>query len=111
MKISIITDEISADPETAIELGTEWGVHDFEFRGFFTDRVPRLSKYQMQRLRDTLDEYQARIIAIGPGIFKIAYPPIRAPRATLGWLDRDIYERWSEAHNLVNFHLNELLPE
>ncbi|HEU4746298.1 MAG TPA: hypothetical protein VFS61_13720, partial [Anaerolineales bacterium] len=70
MKISIITDEVSADPETAIELGAEWGIHDFELRGFFTDRAPRFSAYQKQRLRDALDEFQARIVAIGPGLFK-----------------------------------------
>ena len=111
MKIGIITDEISADPETAIELGTEWGIHDFELRGFFTDRAPHLSAYQKQRLRDTLDEYQARIIAIGPGLFKFAYPPPHAPRQPLGWMDLAGYENWAEAQRLANYHLNELLPE
>ncbi len=110
MRISIITDEISADPETAIELGVEWGVRDFELRGFFTDRVPRLSEYQKQRLRDALDEYQARVIAIAPGLFKGAYPPKQAPRFPLGWMDRTGYESWAEAQRLVNYHLNELLP-
>ena len=111
MKISIITDEISADPETAIELGVKWGVRDFELRGFFTDRVPRFSEYQKQRLRWMLDEYEARIVAIGPGIFKIPFPPKRAPRATLGWLDLALYQSWSEVQRTVGYHLNELLPE
>ncbi len=110
MKISIITDEISADPETAIELGVKWGVHDFELRGFFTDRVPRFSAYQRQRLRDVLDAYQARIVAIGPGLFKVAYPPQQAPRAPLGWMDVAGYEQWAEAQRLVRYHLDELLP-
>ena len=110
MKISMITDEISADPETAIELGTEWGIHDFELRGFFTDRATRLSAYQKQRLRDALDEYQARIVAIGPGLFKFAYPPPRAPRLPLGWMDLAGYEHWAEAQRLAHYHLNELLP-
>ena len=35
VKLAIVTDEISADPETAIELGAEWGIHDFELRGVF----------------------------------------------------------------------------
>ncbi len=110
MKISIITDEISADPETAIELGVEWGIHDFELRGFYTDRVPRLSNYQKQRLHDMLSEYQVRIIAISPGLFKVAYPSKRAPRPTLGWMDAAGYETWSEAQRLVDYHMNELLP-
>jgi sugar phosphate isomerase/epimerase len=110
MKISIITDEISADPETAIELGTAWGIHDFELRGFFTDRAPRLSAYQKQRLRDLLDELQARIIAMGPGLFKFAFPPPAAPRFPLGWMDRAGYDSWAEAQRLAHYHLNELLP-
>ncbi len=110
MKISLITDEISADPETAIELGVEWGVRDFELRGFYTDRVPRLSAYQKQRLRDMLEMYQARLIAIAPGLFKIAYPPKRSPWTTLGWMDHAGYESWAEAHRLVRYHLDELLP-
>lgn len=43
MKVCIVTDEVSADPETAIELGVEWGVSDFELRGVGTSRVPYLS--------------------------------------------------------------------
>jgi sugar phosphate isomerase/epimerase len=111
MKISIITDEISSDPETAIELGVAWGVRDFELRGFFTDRAPRFSDYQKQRLRDLLSEHQARIVAIGPGLFKMAFPARQAPHATLGWMDRNGYESWSEARRAVKYHLNELLPE
>jgi sugar phosphate isomerase/epimerase len=110
MKISIITDEVSADPESAIELGAEWGIHDFELRGYFTDRVPRFSAYQKQRVRDALDEFQARIVAIGPGLFKFACPPPRAPRLPLGWMDRASYDNWAEAKRLADFHLQELLP-
>lgn len=110
MQISILTDEISADPETAIELGTEWGVHDFELRGFFPDRAPLLSAYQKQRLQDALDEYQADIIAIGPGLFKFAYPSPKAPLLPLGWMDRAEYENWAETQRLAHYHLSELLP-
>jgi sugar phosphate isomerase/epimerase len=110
MKISLITDEISADPETAIELGVEWGVRDFELRGFYTDRVPLLSEYQKQRLRDALDEYQARVIAVGSGLFKSTYPSKQAPRLPLGWMDRAAYAGWAEAQRLVHYHLYELLP-
>ncbi|HSO11673.1 MAG TPA: sugar phosphate isomerase/epimerase family protein [Anaerolineales bacterium] len=110
MKISIITDEVSADPETAIELGAEWGIHHFELRGFFTDRAPRFSAYQKQRLRDALDEFQARIVAIGPGLFKFACPAPSAPRLPLGWMDRASYDNWAEAKRLADYHLKELLP-
>ncbi len=110
MKACLITDEISSDPETAIELGVAWGVHDFELRGCFSDRVPRMSAYQQQCLRDTLSAYQARVIAIGPGIFKIPLPATRPPRASLGWLDRAFFETWAESQRLMQQHLQELLP-
>jgi len=110
MKISIITDEISADPETAVELGAAWGVRDFELRGFYTDRVPQLSAYQRQCLRDALEAYQARVVAIGPGLFKIPFPAKHPPRDSLAWLDRPQYELWSQAQRLVRTHLDELLP-
>jgi sugar phosphate isomerase/epimerase len=110
MKISIVTDEISADPETALELGTAWGVHDFELRGFFTDRAPRLSGYQKRRLKSALERYDSRIIAIGPGLFKIPYPPKDPPGFPLSWMDKAFYDHWSEANHLVRQHLDELLP-
>ncbi len=68
MKIGIITDEISADPETAIELGVEWGIYDYEIRGFGNERVPLFSTYQKERLKELLNEYEVRIIAISPGL-------------------------------------------
>ena len=110
MKISIVTDEISADPETAIELGTDWGVHDFELRGYYADRAPLLSRYQRQRLRDTLERYNARIIGLSPGLFKFPLPPRQADWETLAWMDRANYERWEDSQNLVRSHLDELLP-
>ncbi len=110
MKISIVTDEISADPETAIELGAEWGVHDFELRGFFTDRVPRLSGYQKQHLRDVLEENGSRVIAIGPGLFKNACPTKRAARLPLGWMEKGTYEAWEQSRRIVDADLDELLP-
>ena len=73
MNISLITDEISADPETAIEIGKEWGISDFELRGYFNERVPCFSDFQKNKIKDILDHYQARIIAISPGLFKIPY--------------------------------------
>ena len=110
MKICLLMDEISNDPETAIELAAAWGMHDFELRGFYTDRVPRFSEFQRQRLHDALDEYGARIVALAPGLFKIPCPVKRSPRESLGWMDRPGYESWAEARRKVGYHLDELLP-
>jgi sugar phosphate isomerase/epimerase len=110
MKISLITDEISADPETAIEIGVEWGVRDFELRGFFADRVPCFSNYQKHHLHDVLDEHQAHIVAISPGVFKIPYAPGHPQRLPLTWMEQSTYDVWTETRHLLHHHLNELLP-
>lgn len=110
MKISIVTDEISADPETAFELGASWGIHDFELRGYFSDRVPDLSEHQKRRLKDGLKRYGCSLIAISPGLFKIPYPATDPPDFPLSWLDQALYNQWKEANQLLRWHLEELLP-
>lgn len=110
IRISLITDELSGDPETAIEMAVGWGIRHFELRGFFTDRVPRLSAYQKHQLRCVLDDYSGQIIALAPGLFKIAYPPRAAARWSFGCLDAPSYESWEAAHRSVQVHLHELLP-
>jgi len=110
MKPSLITDEISADPETAFELGTEWGIHDYELRGYFTERIPLLTSYQKQRLRDMIADYGANIVAVSPGLFKIPYPSRQPERSSLGWMDRALYSGWADARAAVDYHLTELLP-
>jgi sugar phosphate isomerase/epimerase len=110
MKISIVTDEISADPETAIELGSEWGIRDFELRGFYTDRVPNLSAYQVERLGEILAAHEARIIAISPGLFKIPFPLGRREEASLAWLDHGLFQRRRSLEDEVKYHHDELLP-
>ena len=110
MKISIVTDEISADPETAIELGVGWGVKDFELRGFYADRVPNLSAYQQQHLGEILAAYEARIIAISPGLFKIPYPLEPRQQASLVWMDQAMFQTWRNLKDEVKYHQEELLP-
>ena len=111
MKISLLADEISADPETAIELGVQWGIKDFELRGYFLDRAPRISAYQKLRLRQLLERYQANIIAISPGLFKFPFPSKQPAEFPMPWLDQAYYDDWSAAHKLLDDHLNKLLPE
>jgi sugar phosphate isomerase/epimerase len=110
VKIAIVTDEISADPETAIELGIGWGVHDFELRGVFTSRAPFLSSYEKGYLQDALAAYQARFVALSPGLFKIPYPPLERSRPSLAWMDRAGYEAWDASQQTIRHHVEELLP-
>src|SRR5689334_16239451 len=102
--ISLITDELSADPETAIEMAAGWGIRHFEMRGFYTDRVPKLSAYQKYVLKQSLDDYGAQVVAISPGLFKMPFPPKAPYRWSFGVLDVASYENWSEAQRQVRYH-------
>ena len=96
MKISIVTDEISADVETAFELATVWGIHDFELRGFGTQRVPLFSDFKKQRVRELMEEYNAHVVAISPGLFKIPFSPRKREHFPLQVIDSSLYQKWHD---------------
>jgi sugar phosphate isomerase/epimerase len=110
MEISLITDEISADPETAFELGLSWGVRNFELRTMDNNRVPDLSEYQKSRIKELIEEYDVRIIAISPGLFKCPYPDKTRSRFSLQAFDYSLYQEWRTAGDLLKYHQEELLP-
>jgi sugar phosphate isomerase/epimerase len=110
MDICLITDEISADPETAIEIGVEWGVRNYELRGYFTDRVPNLTPYQKDKLRATLERYQGRVVALSPGLFKFPLPSALWNPFPVAAIEADLHRNWKSTHDLARMHLHELLP-
>ena len=110
MKISIVTDEISSDLETAVELAADWGIRNFELRGYGAQRVPCYSNYQKQRVLELMEEYQAQVVAISPGLFKIPYPQGKRSRFPLEVIDVSLYEKWRDAYSLLDYHCQELLP-
>jgi len=71
VKVCVITDEISSDPETAIELALEWGIRHFEIRGLWGRRVPDVEPPQQERLKKLLTQYGVDVVAISPGLFKV----------------------------------------
>lgn len=111
MQISIVTDEISADFETAVELGLMWGVHDFELRGFGENRAPRLSDYQKVRVKEVLEEYDVNLVAISPGLFKFPFPAENRNSFPVRAIDHEIYHNWQSCRNQLRYHLEELLPQ
>ena len=110
MKISLVTDEVSADLETAIELGLEWGVDAFELRGIGSQRVPHFSDYQKLRVGELRETYGIHIAAISPGLFKIPYPPKKRKHFSLQVIDSIYYDQWQTARRLLDYHLHDLLP-
>jgi len=73
MKISLVTDEISQDFETAIELACSWGIRDFEIRGIFFRRIPDISDEEERKTIQTIKRYKVNVTAISPGLFKIPF--------------------------------------
>lgn len=110
MEIAIVTDEISADPQTSIELGLAWGIRAFELRGFGVERVPLFTPFQKRRIDELLDEFDIRIPAISPGLFKCPYPLSSREHFPLSSIDQKLYEQWRQPLDLVKYHLEELLP-
>jgi sugar phosphate isomerase/epimerase len=110
MKLSIVTDEISGDMETALELAHDWGIGAVELRGYGGQRVPNFSPYQKQRLRELLQAYKMEVVAISPGLFKCAYREERE-RFPLGTFDEALYGAWQAEQAECRRHLAELLPQ
>ncbi|BCH35624.1 xylose isomerase [Mesorhizobium sp. L-8-10] len=110
MKQSIVTDELSSDPETAFELGLEWGVDRFELRGVHDGRVPLLSPHVRQGLVRAVRSFGVSITAISPGLFKCPFPAGEPARSNLGWMDAGFYHSWQDARSIVENHRLNLLP-
>jgi sugar phosphate isomerase/epimerase len=112
MKISIITDEVSADFETAVELAKEWNLDAVEIRGVGESRYPLLPNYILNRIPELVEEANLKVSAISPGLFKIPFPvPPRSETRILRWEDAVMSERFRNAEELVRYHLEELLPD
>ena len=111
MRISIVTDELSADPETAFELGLEWGVTEFELRGVHEGRLPRISSHARRRLVRAVRDFGVSITAVSPGLFKGSFPADAPQRSNLHWMDAGYDSAWSAARAMLADHLDALLPE
>ncbi|OJX48141.1 MAG: hypothetical protein BGO78_12770 [Chloroflexi bacterium 44-23] len=111
MLLSIVTDEISADLETSVELAKEWGLTAVELRGISDERFPRVSEFWKTRVPELLQKADMKVSAISSGLFKIPYPGLQ-PSGTriLRWEDNLVYRKFKSAEALVRDHLENLLP-
>lgn len=110
MKPSIVTDEISADFSTAVELASAWGIHNFELRGVGEHRVPNLTDYQIQRVREMLWAFDGHLIAISPGLFKFPFPEQARNSFPVQAIDYSRYKVWQKSQRILDDHLHNLLP-
>ena len=69
--LSIVTDEISYDPATAVSIAREWGIRSYELRRVFLKRVPYIEEEGHQVLAGILRSYpDARFVSVSPGLYK-----------------------------------------
>ena len=71
MKISINTDAISQDFETAVLLGVEWGIEYFELKRLYGRRIPDINGDEVRLVERVLVENEVRLSSLAPGLFKI----------------------------------------
>ena len=112
MKLTVVTDEISADLETALELAQTWGLDGVELRGIGKQRYPNVSDFWLARVPELVTEFNLPVVALSPGLFKIPYPyPPSTATRVLRWEDELVFQRYRTAEGLVRFHLEEFLPK
>ncbi|MCA9740256.1 MAG: sugar phosphate isomerase/epimerase [Deferribacteres bacterium] len=70
MKIAFVTDEISLDVEEAVQIGTSWGIYDYELRVIGDKRVPHFDEATVQQLLQLKEKYKINYTALSPGTFK-----------------------------------------
>ncbi|MQY60061.1 MAG: TIM barrel protein [Clostridia bacterium] len=71
MKLSIISDEISLDFQSAVEIGCGWGLRNYELRGAWLRRAPYIPEQGAHIIKKVIDNYKITITALSPGVFKI----------------------------------------
>ena len=69
--LSIVTDEISHDLETAVSIGWKWGIREFELRRVYLERAPFYHEAFYELLPSLRKTCQGiRFVAVSPGLFK-----------------------------------------
>ena len=110
MKISVVTDEVSSDVETALEIIRSWGIEYVEIRGIGEERYPEVSDSWHCRLPDLLREFRLQVAAISPGLLQLQFPappgPIRFSRRG----DTRAFSAAQERPTMLDHHVNTLLP-
>ena len=70
--LSIVTDEISHDLETAVSIGWKWGIREFELRRVYLERAPYYPEAFHELLPSLRQTYAGiRFVAVSPGLFKL----------------------------------------
>jgi len=71
MKLSIVSDELSDDFQSAVEIGYEWGLRNYEIRDVWLNRIPCLPQKGIDIIKKVIKKYQINITTLSPGVFKV----------------------------------------
>lgn len=71
MKLSVNSDAISQDFETAVLLGLEWGIEYFELKRMYGKRIPDISDEEISLIQKVLRTNEVALSSLAPGLFKI----------------------------------------
>ena len=110
-KIAVVTDELSSDFETAVELASEWGIRNVEIRGVSDERIGSHTPYSAHHIKKIIRNFGVNIVSVSPGIFKIAHhAPVFEGWTVLKWQDRYEFDLQRARQEAIERQLSEVLP-
>src|SRR5215472_12891042 len=105
-----MTDEVSSDFGSALEILSTWDVDAVEIRRVGERRFPDVTDYWLDRVPRLLEEFRLPVAAISPGLFKIRFPAgPEEPHFHRG-ADMDRVARETSIEATFDRHVNHLLP-
>lgn len=111
MQIALVTDEVSADLDTALELAGSWGIRHVELRGVGDGRYPRVGGGMRALTPRLIAEYGMSVAALSPRLFKIPLGAPDQPPLFYQWANSERHRALAAAEELLEDHLERLLPE
>uniref|UniRef100_UPI003F49610B sugar phosphate isomerase/epimerase family protein n=1 Tax=Nonomuraea bangladeshensis TaxID=404385 RepID=UPI003F49610B len=107
----MVTDEVSADLDTALELIRSWGIQHVELRGVGEGRYPRVSSSLRALTPQLIAAYEMSVVALSPGLFKFPLGNADDPPMFYQWASSERHRATAAAQALLEDHLDNLLPE
>ena len=86
-RIAITTCEIDEDLDTALRIGTEWEIRNYELRSVWEKRVPRFEEEETEKLLALVQQYGVQVVGLSPSVFREEYSEQEAA-ASMEILDR-----------------------
>lgn len=111
MDIALVTDEVSADLDTALELARTWGVERVELRGVGDGRYPRVGDALRAMTPQLVREHGVRVAALSPGLFKMPFPDPSGPLSFYQWSNVQRAKGLAAGEAMLEDQLERLLPE